>query len=261
MTSILKEIIAKKKEEVVTHKEQSFSTSESMKQRRFQANLIDKKEIAIIAEIKRASPSKGDIKMTVDPVSQAKMYERAGADAISVLTDEAFFKGSIEDLKAVRKAVNLPLLCKDFIIDPVQIDRAKEAGANIILLIVAALTTDELTSLYHYCLQQDLEVLVEVHDEQELTTALQLGATLIGINNRDLNTFTVDLAVSEQLSNLVHSKDITVISESGIKTRLDVERLTNSNVGGILVGETLMKSENIDETMQQLKVMKRGERV
>src|SRR5699024_8738257 len=147
----------------------------------------------IISEIKRASPSKGAINTDVDPVKQATAYEALGASAISVLTDKPFFQGSMDDLRAVRAAVDLPILCKDFMIDPIQIDEAKAAGANMILLIAAALDDAALKSLYTYSLEQGLEVLCEVHNESEMERVLSLGATIIGINNRDLNTFTVDL--------------------------------------------------------------------
>src|SRR5699024_6952038 len=134
------------------------------------------------------SPSKGPIQMKVDPVAQAKEYETLGAAAISVLTDQPFFNGTMDDLRAVREAVNIPILCKDFMIDKIQIDQAKAAGANIILLIVAALDHEQLTNLYAYAKELNLEVLVEVHNEDEMERALNLDATIIGINNRDLKT-------------------------------------------------------------------------
>ena len=147
----------------------------------------------VIAEMKRASPSKGLIAEGADPVAQAIAYTEAGAACISVLTDATFFKGSFDDLAAVAEAVPTPLLCKDFMIHKVQIDRAKNAGASVILLIVAALTTEELAELYAYAMESGLEVLVEVHDEEELERALKIDAKLIGVNNRDLRTFEVDL--------------------------------------------------------------------
>lgn len=207
----------------------------------------------IIAEIKRASPSKGDLNPNVDPVQQALQYEQYGAGTISVLTDEHFFKGSIADLKAVRSAVQLPLLCKDFIIDPIQIDRAKDHGATVILLIAAALSKEALKALYAYAVEQQLEVLLEVHDEKELETALDIGANIIGINNRNLKTFAVDLAVTEELASKVNSSNILLISESGIQTETDVERVKAVGVKGILVGETFMRSTNLQHSFAQFK--------
>ncbi|WP_404451048.1 indole-3-glycerol phosphate synthase TrpC [Virgibacillus necropolis] len=208
----------------------------------------------IIAEIKRSSPSKGAIDMAVDPVMQAKQYERLGASAISVLTDQTFFNGSMEDLRAVRSAVNLPLLCKDFMIDQIQIDQAKQAGANIILLIVAALSESKLHELYHYAKQENLEVLCEVHDEAEMEVAIKLGANIIGINNRNLKTFEVDLSVTERLASMVNDPSTILISESGIRSRDDVERAAQAGAKGILVGETLMRSEDLAATFFDLQV-------
>src|SRR5690625_1363292 len=159
--------------------------------------------MSIIAEIKRASPSKGDINAAIDPVKQAKLYADNGASAISVLTDTPFFKGSMDDLRAVREVVNIPILCKDFMIDRIQIDVAKSAGANIILLIAAALDDNHLDKLYDYAKEHDLEVLCEVHNEEEMERVLKLGAKLVGINNRNLNTFKVDLKTTERLANMV----------------------------------------------------------
>lgn len=208
----------------------------------------------IIAEIKRASPSKGAIDLAVDPVEQAKMYERNGAAAISVLTDEKFFNGSLKDLRAVREAVNLPILCKDFIIDTLQIDHAKAAGASIILLIVAALSDEDLKKLHDYAGSLGLEVLVEVHDAEEMERALALGAEIIGINNRNLKTFEVDLTTTEKLAARVTGSDQLLISESGMRTREDVERARDAGAQAILVGETLMRSEDLAATFRDLQI-------
>jgi indole-3-glycerol phosphate synthase len=210
--------------------------------------------LAIIAEFKRASPSKGSINLNLDPASQAKSYEQGGAAAISVLTDEHFFKGSFQDLKAVREAVNLPILCKDFILDKVQIDFAKYYGANIILLIAAALTKAELTDLYSYAKQHNLEVLVEVHDEEDVDKALSIKPQLIGINNRNLKTFEVDLEVTERLTSIIQSSDTMIISESGILSRNDALRVSKSGVNGVLVGEALMRSGNLSTSLKELRV-------
>jgi indole-3-glycerol phosphate synthase len=212
------------------------------------------KTMNIIAEIKRASPSKGDINVGINPDEQASHYEDYGANAISVLTDKAFFKGSINDLHSVRKVVNLPLLCKDFVIDEIQIDRAKDNGANVILLIAAALPNQRLKQLYEYAGSRDLEVLLEVHNEEEMMSALDVGANIIGINNRDLKTFQVDLSVTERLAKLVGNQDILLIGESGVRDKADVERMAVAGVRGVLVGETLMRSKNLRATIEDLKI-------
>ncbi|WP_188456012.1 indole-3-glycerol phosphate synthase TrpC [Virgibacillus oceani] len=217
----------------------------------------------VIAEIKRASPSKGAIDLDVNPAEQAKNYAALGAGAISILTDRTFFKGSMDDLYEVREACNLPLLCKDFFIDPIQIDQAKAAGANIILLIVAAMSEDQLKQMYTYAKGFDLDVLCEVHNESEMESALKLGADIIGINNRNLKTFNVNLSVTETLAPMVKKRDRgsdplsqlpLLIGESGIKSRVDVERLAKADVSGILVGETLMLSDDLQVTFQHLQV-------
>lgn len=210
--------------------------------------------MAVIAEIKRASPSKGAIKLDVNPIEQALTYERAGATAISVLTDEMFFKGSIEDLQEVSQHVQIPRLCKDFMIDEIQIDRAYAAGATVILLIVAALSKERLQALYDYAKQKGLDVLTEVHDEEELDAALAIDAEIIGINNRNLKTFVVDLEVTERLASRLDPSKHIIISESGIKTVADVERVKQAGARGILVGETLMEATDVAATLKQLQL-------
>ncbi|MGE7602257.1 indole-3-glycerol phosphate synthase TrpC [Peribacillus sp. NPDC097675] len=256
MENILTKIIEQKKIEIarfkeagVPHKEMVLSTRPSLVE-----YLKTAATISIIAEIKRASPSKGTIKMDVDPINQALSYEKGGAAAISVLTDESFFKGTIDDLRNVSQIVKIPRLCKDFIIDEIQVDRAYQAGATIILLIVAALSKERLHELYLYAKSKGLEVLTEVHDETELKQALDLKAELIGINNRNLKTFEVDLAVTERLAKLLDPKLHIIISESGIKTKADVQRVQNAGARGILVGETLMTATNLSKTMNELQV-------
>src|SRR5699024_6363032 len=186
------------------------------------------------AQIKRAFPSKGMINKHVDPVIQAQQYEKYGASAISILTDTPFFKGTMQDLLQVRKAVNIPILCKDFIIDRVQIDQAVASGANMILLIAAALDNDQMHDLYHYAISKHAEVLCEVHNEEEMERVLQLKPTLIGINNRNLKTFKVDLHTTARLANMVEDPDVIIISESGIQTKLDVKQLSISGAEAIL---------------------------
>jgi len=218
-------------------------------------SILEKAEkIAIISEFKRSSPSKGEINSALDPSEQASSYVKYGASAVSVLTDSRFFKGSISDLEAVRKAINVPILCKDFIIDSVQIDVAKNAGADIILLIVAAMDEEKLVNLYQYATNNKLEVLMEVHNEEELEIALKTGAKLIGVNNRNLKTFEVDLSVTEKLAPIVKKSGAYLISESGIKTLDDVKRVVKAGANAILVGEMLMRAENLESTLQEMKL-------
>lgn len=255
MSTILDRIILEKQKEVKKLKESySISSSENIKTYSLIDHLEKANNLAVIAEFKRASPSKGDINIHLDPAKQAKLYEQNGAAAISVLTDTTFFKGSFHDLMVVREAVDIPILCKDFIIDPIQIDLAKESGANIILLIAAALTTTELANLYEYANLKNLEVLMEIHDEEELEKALKIGPNLFGINNRDLKTFEVDLGVTERLTPLIKSYGGFVISESGIFTRDDAEKVSHVGVDGILVGESLMRSQDLASHLQSLMV-------
>lgn len=249
METILDRIIKEKREEVLRLQNNAPVTRERHHPKRsFIQKLQHADEIAIVAEFKRSSPSKGIINIGVDPAAQAQLYEKYGASAISVLTDETFFKGSFSDLETIRKTVELPILCKDFIIDPIQIDRAFASGANIILLIVAALEQDQLIKLYQYATALELEVLVEVHNREELERALNIGAKLIGINNRDLKTFQVSLETTETLAATVRQAGAFLISESGIHQQGDVERVRNAGANGILVGEALMKSEDMKQS-------------
>ncbi|GAB3046176.1 indole-3-glycerol phosphate synthase TrpC [Virgibacillus ainsalahensis] len=252
--SILEKILVEKEKEVTQLKTQTFETLHDKKITTFKEKVASSSNMNIISEIKRSSPSKGEIKMDVDPVTQAKQYEHSGAAAISILTDNPFFHGSMEDLRAVREAVELPILCKDFIIDPVQIDQAKAAGANIILLIAAALSDADLEKLYQYAKDQNLEVLCEVHNEEEMKRVLRLDPEIIGINNRNLKTFHVDLKATEDLAAMVTNPQTMLISESGIKTSEDVTRVRDFGADAILVGETLMRSSNLSETFQELQI-------
>jgi indole-3-glycerol phosphate synthase len=247
--NILEKILQEKQREVLQLKEETIKDSNRATISLFMA-IQEKTPIGIIAEIKRASPSKGMINEKVDPVEQARLYEKNGAAAISVLTDSNYFKGSFEDLEAIRKAVNIPILCKDFIIDPVQIQKAKQAGADAILLIVAALSKEALYRLFEVAKLYGLEALVEVHDEQELQIAKELGAKLIGINNRNLKTFQVDLETTERLAK--GEGNHILISESGIVNSEDVRRVVKAGAKGILVGETLMRAENLEAAFQEL---------
>ena len=213
--------------------------------------------IALIAEVKKASPSAGVICTDFDPVRIAKEYEAAGASCLSVLTDGKFFQGSLDYLRQIRAAVKLPLLRKDFIIDERQILEAIEWGADAILLIAAILTDDQLAKFHSLATEAGLAVLVEVHDEAELDRAMKIGATLIGVNNRDLKTFKVDLATTEKLAAKLLSSPATrhsslLVAESGIRARADVERLKKCGAKAILVGESLMRGGDIGAKVREL---------
>jgi indole-3-glycerol phosphate synthase len=204
---------------------------------------LGKGKLALIAEVKKASPSAGVIVESFDPVAIAKNYARAGVEAISVLTDERFFQGHLSYLDAIRAAVPQPLLRKDFILDPLQIMEAAAAGADAILLIVAALNQDELISLLETAALYQLDVLVEVHTLTELERVLETPAKIIGINNRNLATFEVDLGVTEKLSEEV-PQEIVLVSESGIRTEQDLARIKACGVDAMLIGEALMRGQS-----------------
>ncbi len=207
--------------------------------------------IALIAEVKKASPSAGIICADFDPVRIAREYEAAGASCLSVLTDEKFFQGSLDYLRQIRAAVKLPLLRKDFIFDERQILEAIEWGADAILLIAAILTDEQLEKFHSLALEAGLAALVEVHDEAELDRALRIRAPLIGVNNRDLKTFTVDLATTEKLAARA-PKTVLLVAESGIHTRADVSRLKQCGARAILVGESLLRHGNIQPKIHEL---------
>ncbi len=208
-------------------------------------------EVRVIAEIKKASPSRGVMNAALDPVAQARTYAESGASAISVLTERSYFHGDPSHLAAVREAVGLPLLRKDFIIDPDQVFESRALGADAILLIVAALSDAALRVLLDLAGELGLECLVEVHTEEELRRALDAGARLIGINNRDLRTFATDLAVTERLAPLV-PPECTLVAESGVFTRADVERLGRAGAHAVLVGEALVRAEDPGALLRQL---------
>ncbi len=208
--------------------------------------------LGLIAEVKKASPSAGAIVENFDPVAIAQAYEAAGAHAISVLTDEKFFQGALPYLTRIREATHLPLLRKDFILHEVQIDEAVVAGADAVLLIVAALEQDRLATLHDKAALLGLDVLVEVHTLEELDRALEIGATLIGINNRNLTTFEVDLEATEKISQEVPDEGVLLVSESGLKTNADARRVFAAGVNAILVGESLMRTGNVPQQVAAL---------
>jgi indole-3-glycerol phosphate synthase len=250
----LEEIIAVKRSEVEQLRPRATALHRQALERNefrgFRESLkrIDDK-LAVIGEIKKASPSAGIIAESFDPIAIAKKYESAGASAISVLTDEKFFQGALQHLIDVRSAVSLPVLRKDFIIDEIQIAEATANGADAILLIVAALEQKQLVDLANTAAKYQLDALVEVHTLEELKRALDADAKIIGINNRDLTTFKVNLGVTEKLSEEVPN-DIVLVSESGIKSPADVTRVKACRVDAILVGEALMRGQL---SLQQLR--------
>lgn len=211
-------------------------------------------QLTVIAEIKRRSPSKGDIAPELDAVAQARAYEAAGADAISVLTEPTRFGGSLDDLRAVCQAVDLPVLRKDFIVDEAQIWEAAEAGAAAVLLIVAILSDDRLRELFQEALHCGLDSLVEVHDMDETRRACRAGCTLVGINNRNLVTLEVDIASTEHLAPAL-GPCVLPVSESGISTSADARRAALSGARALLVGETLVRTPN-DELPQLIASLK-----
>jgi len=255
MNDKLAEIIASKFEEVkrLEGREERLRTAalERNEYRGFKGALFKPGEATVIAEVKKASPSAGVIAEDFDPVLRAADYEEVGADALSILTDEKYFQGSLEYLSLVRKEVSLPLLRKDFMVHPCQIYESVLAGADAILLIVAALCDDDLKKLFDCARQFPLDVLVEVHNLEEMDRALDLGADIIGINNRNLKTFQVDLQTTADLAPEIPGECLG-ISESGIATAEDVAFCREQGIDCFLVGETLMRSSDLQGTFNQL---------
>ena len=248
---ILDTIVARKKEEVAARKRQGLPAPYApiAPPRGFLRALTSAPGLAIIAEAKKASPSKGVIQPDFDPVRIARNYQQGGAQALSVLTDTDFFQGSLDFLPLVRAAVDLPVLRKDFLIDPIQIEEARVMGADAILLIAAILSPDQLRDFRLLAESYDMDVLVEVHDENELASALSAGSRLIGINNRNLNDFSVSLETTFRLRQLVPDH-IPVVSESGIATVEDIRRLKAAGITAALVGESLMRAGVQDQLLQ-----------
>ncbi len=215
------------------------------------ASAIRGEGIKIIAEVKKASPSRGVIRKDFDPLAMAQAYERGGAAAISVLTDKRHFQGSLEYLTAISSATALPLLRKDFIVDPYQVYESRANGADAVLLIVAILDDGLLSRLYELSKSLGMEVLVEVHTEEDVDRALKVGAEVIGINNRNLKSFEVSLETTERLVVLLPDSVIKV-SESGIMTASDIERLRGHGVDAFLVGEALSAAEDIEAKLGEL---------
>jgi len=219
--------------------------------RDFTAALASAEGMALIAEVKKASPSAGLIRSDFDPVEIARTYERHGAHCISVLTDEKFFSGRLEYLTAIRSAVSAPVLRKDFLIDRYQVLEARVAGADCVLLIAECLDQRTLRDLFSYAAELGMQALVEIYDPENLERVLELGGGLLGINNRNLKTFETDLEHSIRLGIPVAGQTL-LISESGIRSRDDVERLLHAGVRAILVGETLMRADDIGIKIAEL---------
>lgn len=255
---VLEQILAYKKQEV--ENDQWNLPLEILKRkmpehqaRPFAEGLRKPGEIRLIAEIKKASPSKGLIRKDgFDPALIAETYETAGAAAISVLTDEKFFQGSRENLILARNSCQLPILRKDFIVDAYQIYQAKYIGADAILLIMAALTDRNAKAFFETASALELDVLVEVHTEEELERALHIGAKLIGINNRDLKTFKTDIGTTVKLRKMITDPEITVVSESGINHPADVQLLAENHIHAMLVGESIMREVDMKSKINEL---------
>ena len=264
--NILTKILETKRKEVsqlkrrVTLEELKRQATDAPECRNFFAAVTKqprRRPVNLIAEVKKASPSAGVIREDFDPAAIAGQYEAANADALSVLTDEQYFQGSLDYLRAVRQAVSIPVLRKDFIVDAAQVYEARAAGADAILLIAAALSPGALTDLMILAAELRMTALVEVHDADELMTVRSMvgfphaAYSLLGINNRNLKTFEVDLGTTVRLAELA-LEGTHLVSESGIRTIEDVQRLKRAGVGAILVGETLMRRDDIPAAVEQL---------
>lgn len=251
---VLDTIVARKKEEVAALKIRGLIAPEAevAPPRGFVRALTSWPGVAVIAEAKKASPSKGVIRPDFNPVAIARSYEAGGAQAISVLTDADFFQGALDYIPKVRDAVNLPVLRKDFIIDPLQIHEARAFGADAVLLIAAILETAQLADYQALALELGMDALVEVHDEAETEKALVAGSRLIGVNNRDLRDFSMDLGTTFRLQRLI-PVEIPLVSESGIRDYRDMEKLAVHKVKAALVGETLMRAADPGAALRDLR--------
>lgn len=258
---ILKKIVAHKRAEVAAAKAEvsihelkaRISDLEDVP-RGFERHLreaVASGRTAIIAEVKKGSPSRGVIRPDFDPIEIARIYQDNGAACLSVLTDERFFLGQLRYLALIREAVSLPLLRKDFICDPYQIHEARAAGADAILLIAAMLDLNQLREFHAVARELNLDVLLEVHDEAEMETALKTGCTLIGVNNRDLRTFVTDLGTTGRLARLMPA-DRLLVTESGINSRDDIKQLAAAGARAYLIGEAMMREADIGRKLREL---------
>ena len=257
MSNVLQEICDHKRSEIEAAKvarperELRAMLMDAMPVRDFVASLHAATDIGLIAEVKKASPSAGAIRSDIDPVAVARIYAASGAHCISCLTDEKFFQGKLEYLTAIRAAVDIPILRKDFILDRYQVLEARVAGADAILLIAECLDDCRMRDLYFYASELGMESLIEIYEPENLDRVLKLDPPLLGINNRNLKTMVVDLSHSMTVGASVPSSTY-LISESGIRSRADVERLQTAGVRGILVGETLMRQTDIAAKVREL---------
>jgi len=257
MPTILDEIVASKRrwlerqKALVPEAELRRRAAQAPSPRDFPAALATAPPIRLIAEVKKASPSKGLIRPQFDPAEVARSYELHGASCISVLTEEQYFQGSFENLRMVRAAVRLPVLCKDFVVEPYQVYQARAAGADAVLLIAECLDDAELARLYELIRGEGMTPLVELHDERNVDRVLRLGAQLVGVNNRNLQTFAVDLHHTLRLRQRIPT-DRVLVAESGIRCRDDVLLLESAGVQAMLVGETLMASPDIGAAVDAL---------
>lgn len=257
MDNVLDRIVAHKRTEIAAAKEArppsqlEAELDSAPPVRDFAAALQENGPIALIAEVKRASPSAGLIRPDFDPVSMARAYSGAGAACISVLTDQHFFQGSLDDLRRVRAAVDVPVLRKDFILDRYQLLEARAAGADCVLLIAECLPQESLAALHAAAHSLGLQTLIEIYEPENLDRVLSLNPRIVGVNNRNLKTMTIDLDHSLRLRERV-PEDVLFVSESGIHSRSDVERLLRAGVQAMLVGETLMRSAEVEATIREL---------
>ena len=254
---ILDKILIQRKIQLQREKEslslgQLLKDAEDRKPPSFLEAIASYKELSIIAEIKKASPSKGVIKEDFDPIEIAKAYQEAEIQAISILTEEYYFQGSTTYLKQAKEYTDKPILRKDFIFDPYQIYEAKAIGASCVLLIVAMLQPKELKELMKLTEEIGLDALVEVHDEEEVKIAVDAGAKIIGINNRNLKTFSIDIHNTEKVMKYI-PKETILIGESGIHTAEDFAYLKSLGVHGALIGESLMRAESISDKVNELR--------
>jgi len=251
---ILDTIVIQKEKEVALLKAHGVSRPEMDVDppRGFMQALTQSSEIAVIAEVKKGSPSKGIISPDFNPTAIASSYEKGGADAVSVLTDEKFFYGSLDYIPLVRQEIQLPVIRKDFIIHELQIEEAGNYGADAILLIAAILDQNQIRDYLQMSTELGMDALVEVHDEKELEKSLIAGSKLIGINNRDLRDFTVDLQTTIRLRKEIPDS-IPVVSESGIKSREDMKMLEDESIAAALIGETFMRSGDREAALREIR--------
>ncbi|MDR0330784.1 MAG: indole-3-glycerol phosphate synthase TrpC [Chitinispirillales bacterium] len=257
MNKILQTIIEQKRVEVMALKDRKGELSNAKRlgpHRPFAAALDKRPELALIAEVKKASPSKGLIRADFDPVKIAEAYGDSGASAVSVLTDENFFQGHVDYLISIRESVSLPVLRKEFIIDALQVQETAMINADAVLLIAAALDGSQLRDLCQAAEELGIERLIEIHNTRELDMVMKLNPTVIGVNNRDLDTFVTDISVTLELVKHI-PREITVVSESGINSGAQASQLFNAGVRALLVGESLMRSDDTGALIKELRLV------